>query len=158
MIKTKEQLFSEFKYVLSVVGYDISANDYDRLEIVRPPRKTLVRRLQKSWDELRADASPVNANQKSTLLLLQNKRLSTQLEQERNKTKIILDNVMAEISKVAFKSFPIPIIEKTKENLEFHSLRSDAQVGEKIHPASTQGLGHYDIETYKKRLEKWVDV
>lgn len=157
MKKSDEQLLEELKAVLSMVGWDISQNEYDRLEVKKTDRKTLCRRFNKTWDELIAIVSPIDTNQKKQLLILQNKRLSVQLEQERNKTQIILDNCLAEISKVSFKSFPIPKIEKTKENLEFHSLRSDAQVGEKILPDSTQGLGHYDIDTYKKRLSNWID-
>jgi len=157
MTKSNEQLFQEFKDVLAVVGYDILALDYDKIEIAHPSRKGLVRRLGKSWNELKTLACPDTEAQRSRYLLIQNKQLSSQLELERNKTRQILDNCLAEIAKVSFQPFPIPKIEKSNESLEFHALRSDAQVGEKINAASVQNLSRYDLEIYQKRLNKWVE-
>jgi hypothetical protein len=157
MIKSDEVLFEEFKAVLRIVGQGISATDYDRLNMDKPNRKTLVTRLGKSWNELKALADPISGDVRSKYIAIQNKTLAQQLEQEKNKTKIFLDNCMAEIQKVSFSPFAIPKPEQTKENLEFHALRSDAQVGERTDPASVQGLSNYNINIYKKRLAKWVE-
>jgi len=48
-----EHLMEDFKQVLSTVGYYISANDYDRLKIPRPQRRTLERLMGCSWIELK---------------------------------------------------------------------------------------------------------
>jgi hypothetical protein len=152
MTKTPEQLFSEFKNVLSIVGYDIQANEYDKLKIDKPGRKQLIRAMGKSWAEIKSLACPIQEATKSQLLLQQNKKLLEALDNEKNKTKQIIDSCLEEIAKVNFRTFPIPLPEKSKENLEFHIMRSDAQVGQKINPASVQNLSKYDIDIYKKRL------
>ena len=158
-MRSDDKLKHDFKSILDAVGYEISVNDYEKLDIEnKPSRKTLAKRFgNKSWDELKEMVSPELKNVSNKYLAIQNKTLLRQLEQERNKTKIFEENFLAEISKVSFKSFPIPKAEKTKENLEFHAMRSDAQVGERTDSYSVQGISHYDIATYKKRLAKWIE-
>jgi hypothetical protein len=71
MIKSDDKLKHDFKSILDAVGYEISVNDYEKLDIEnKPSRKTLAKRFgDKSWDELKEMISgkPLN-NKKATEL------------------------------------------------------------------------------------------
>jgi hypothetical protein len=159
-MKTNDQLLKEFRIVLEAVGYDISSREYEKLVFTnKPSRATLEKRFGKTLVELKEMVAGESLEKTidNKYLVIQNKTLLRQLEQERNKTKIFVDNCLAEIGKVSFKPFPVPIAIKTKDNLDFHAMRSDAQVGEKTEAYSVQGIASYNIDIYKKRLAKWVE-
>ena len=155
----KDQLLKDFRDVLNQVGVEISANDYDRLNIEKPPRTTLRRLFGCSWAELKSMALGDNGGLNTTQLYLieQNKNLLRQLEKERDKTQAFLTNCLASISKINIKPVKVPKRTNSKLDLQFHSLRSDAQVGEKIEEKHVNGLSYYGIDEYRKRHDRLVD-
>lgn len=153
----EKKLLAQFKRVLAHVGWDISANNYDRLQIARPPRKTLGRKLGLSWVELKAlaaDESTVSNTHQA--LVTQNQALLDRLNRTQDLTKIFLDNCLAAIAKIQPKPVSIPKTEKHTEDLTMHAMRSDAHVGEYLNKDWVQGLSHYDSNTYQERVELWA--
>ena len=153
---TTEQLLEAFKNILLQRGEEISANTYDNLGIPRPSRKTLQRRTGLPWSELKASVLPDTTDAKRMHLVRQNKDLFGKLEKQRDIAQVFIDNCLAGMDKISFHPAKIPKKLKTKENLECHALRSDAHVGEYIDAEWVQGISHYDSETYKKRVDRWV--
>lgn len=150
------ELLEQFRATLDQVGYDIAANDYDKLKIPRPSRQTLRRRLG-SWSEVKAKVlGPEKASATYQALIRQNKSLLKRIDKERDITQAFIDNCLAAIGKMAIKTVPAPKKETKTENLEAHAMRSDAHVGEYLDPNIVQNLSHYDVETYQKRIERWT--
>jgi hypothetical protein len=147
------------KRILLEHGETISVHKYDQ---IRDPYKPAARTLKRlfpgeSWSLIKARVIDGADNDKQQYLIKQNQRLIEQLEKQRNLTQIFIDNCLAAIEKRAFQPLPIPRKIKAKENLTFFALRSDAQVGQVNEERDTQGIAHYDFETYKRRAERWVE-
>jgi len=87
----------------------------------------------------------------------QNDQLISELKRERLKTKLIAEACVESISK--YKISPISRKKKStkKKQQEMHLLRSDAQVGELIKPEDTSGIGNYNYDIYKRRLNRLLD-
>ncbi len=93
-----------------------------------------------------------------TELLETNTMLAKQLSREKKKTKMIVDACMIGMSKINTEFVTSVGSEvKASENLEFHALRSDAQVGETVDKDEVQGVSEYNSEIYAERLERWGD-
>ena len=167
--RTDEQLLSDFRAVVeSHPG--ISRDKYDALVIPnKPGRATLLRRFGCSWAEMisRAfdgsppapdnDSEPEEQLASRTYLVDQNNRLRRDLDKQRNLTAAFVENCLAEIAKLAVRPLPTPRHHRAQENLVFHALRSDAQVGERINPRSVQGLSVYNAEVYAERVRRWTE-
>ena len=135
-------LLRRFKEIFLEYGEELSCNDYDRLDIPnKPGRRTANRILGLSWPELKAKCFPESGDSNKIYLLRQNKNLTERLEYQRNLTQVFLDNCFAEIAKLNIRAVKIPAKIKSKETLEFHALRSDAQVGEYIDADYVQSRG-----------------
>jgi len=154
---TDEILLTQFKDVLDKVGVDISANNYDHLEIPRPARRTVERRFG-SWTEAKARAvGDIVANRTYQALIEQNKSLLKRIDKERDITGAFVDNCLAAIIKMNIKPTKIPKKETKTENLEAHGMRSDAHVGEYLDADSVQKLSHYNVDIYKQRVRRWTE-
>lgn len=152
-----DDLLKQLKRILDRYGISISAAAYDKIDDPdKPSRPTLQRRFG-SWLEAKALADSNVTDTKYIYLVKQNERLAQRLQSQKNVTQLIIDNCLAEISKCNFRPAKIPKPVKAKENLEFHAMRSDAQVGELTSPEWVQGVAHYDVNTYRKRLNKWTE-
>ncbi len=151
-----EAMLKEFIHVLDKVGIDISAYDYDHLQITHPVRRTLERHLGCGWNELKARANPQTTDSTYQALITQNKTLVKQLDKQRDLTDAFINNCLVSMSKIRFAAAKVPKKEKAKERLEAHSLRSDAHIGEYVDAKWVQGVSHYDAETYQKRLDTWT--
>jgi len=154
-----EKLLKEFKKILDQVGYNISAAKYDHLTIPHPPRSTLQKKTNKSWNILKASVMESGNSEQITLsaLMNQNKSLTEKVDKLQNFTQTLIETCAIEAKKINIKSANIPKTEVAKENLEFHSLVSDIHVGEYIDQTWVQGLNRYDVETYKKRSDQWLN-
>lgn len=151
-------MLEAFKRVLQQVGFDVSANTYDRLEIPKPNRRTIERRLDRSWAELKSLVfDDGTSNTTHDALINQNNTLLNRLEKERDLTQIFVNNCLAAIAKLKIQPIEIPKKENSKEKLDLHALRSDAHVGEYLDKDWVQGLSHYDSNTYEKRVNRWVE-
>jgi hypothetical protein len=152
---SEETILKRFKEIFLEYGEDLTANTFDKLRIPNAPgRRTVFRITNLTWDQLKAKCIPESSETSKIYLLKQNKKLLDQLEYQRNITQVFLDNCFAEISKLNIKPVKVPAKIKSKENLEFHALRSDAQVGEYIDADYVQGLSRYSSDIYKQRVEK----
>lgn len=157
MILHDDDLLKKFKRILDRYGVSISAADYDKItDPDKPGRSTLQRRFG-SWLEAKGLVESSITDDKYIYLKKQNEVLAQRLQSQKNITQIIIDNCLAEISKCSFKSVAIPKPIKTKENLEFHAMRSDAQVGQLTNAEWVQGVSHYDVDTYRNRLNRWTE-
>lgn len=162
MVKLPDEVvLKQFRAVLDQVGESISASRYDQLEMpFKPGRKTLERRFG-SWLEAKIRAGHINAtttpNNTHIALAEQNKNLLGRIEKERDITQAFVNNCLAAIAKMNIGVVPIPVPEVHTENLDAHAMRSDAHVGEFLDPRLVQGLSHYDVGTYKKRVDRWVE-
>jgi hypothetical protein len=93
---------------------------------------------------------------KGTPVLLDRiQKISDALRSERDKTTHIVNACLASIQSLRFNKIKRPVLPKAKKHdLDMHVLRSDAQVGSRVDPQFTSGLGKYDWKTYVSRLEK----
>ena len=59
-MRSDDKLKNDFKLILDAVGYEISVNDYEKLDIPnKPARKTLAKRFGDiSWVELKSMVCP----------------------------------------------------------------------------------------------------
>lgn len=152
-------LLQQFRDVLDQVGHDISAGKYDKLTIARPARKTLERRYKASWTELKAMATEdvVKDNTTYQALIRQNKALLDKLDAARDYNQTIIDACMSSLAKISFAPIKPPKRTITREGLEFHLMRSDAQVGQFTDLAWTQGVSQYNIKLYECRVRKLAE-
>jgi hypothetical protein len=118
-----------------------------------------------SWDTAKGEAiryqngsaSSLPKDPSLELLKRQNSHLLAELEQERDRTSLIVDALECACAKLNIR--PVAPAKKVKSKLEqeFHALRSDEQVGMVVDPRTTQNLGKYDFDTYKKYLSRWLE-
>ena len=88
-----------------------------------------------------------------SFLVKENDRLKEILKKEKIKTEIFLEKAQVSISKIKFFPPKIPKIRHVKHDIETHLLHGDTQVGSFVKPQKTQGIGNYNFEIYKKRME-----
>jgi len=155
--KSVDVLLQEFQTVLDHVGYNISANDYDKLEITRPSRRTLLRRTGQSWSELKTISTHIPQNSTHKALLSQNQALQSRLARQQDITASILDTCRIELAKMKIPVVKVPPKEKQTSDQEFHAMVSDIHIGEYTDATWVQGLARYDVETYRKRSDKWLE-
>jgi len=86
-------------------------------------------------------------------LLRENEKLYRELSKEKHRTETLLNHITAILSKVKFKNPPPVKSRKNKHQLEVHVLHGDQQVGSEILSSRTQGLGKYNLDVFKKRME-----
>ena len=119
--------------------------------------------LQLRWDRYKVKnkedvESEYTESELRRVIGKQNDTLKAQLQQEKIKTSHIVDACTTSIAKMGFKKIKKPRgIKVKKPDLEMHLLRSDAQVGEVVQPEFTSGLGLYNFEIYKKRVDELRD-
>ena len=154
---TEAQLLDWLKKILLQYGEDLGANNYARLDIAGKPSVSTMTRWFGSWSEAKTKALPGSADVAKNALIKTNQQLVDRLERERNKTQIIIDACMAAAAKMNIRPVPIPKKTVVKENLEFHQMRSDAQVGEFIDPELVQGLSSYSSNLYPIRHDRLID-
>jgi len=145
----------------------ITQNEYDALKEVRPARATLYRHFGSFANAcakaLEMDEGDVSPDEDSTALasrsylVEQNSRLSRALDKQRNLTQVFVENCLAEIEKLAVRPVRIPAADEAPEELDFHSLRSDSQVGERVDSRSVQGLSVYNATLYDERVKRWTE-
>ena len=150
-------MIAAFKRILLEHGEHISAAAYDALDVPDKPGRSTLRREFGTWEEARAQAFPETQDIGRKEIVAQNQRLLDRLEKERNRSQVFLDNCLASISKRSFRPAHIPPITKAHESLEFHSLRSDAHVGDYTDTNWVQGLASYSKEDYVERVGKWTE-
>ncbi len=146
---------------------DITQDEYDELkEEDRPGRATLVRRFGSfekakilalnTDNDSEAPEEHIEYSKSREYLINQNERLRRDLDRQRNLSQVFVENCLASIEKLSIKPVKYPLHEKSKEQLEFHSIRSDAQVGQKTDPRLVQGISEYNIDIYKERVHRWT--
>lgn len=167
--ETDDRLLSNFRAVIARYP-GISQGKYDALVFPhKPGRATILRRFGCSWAELRSrafDGTPPEVEPEPeaeeqlasrTFLVAQNDRLRRDLDKQRNLTAAFCENCLAEIGKLGIRPLPVPKPCRSQERLDFHALRSDAQVGERIDPRAVQGLSVYNAEVYAERVSRWTE-
>ena len=162
-----EDLRLKFRGALDRLGLDISANNYDRLhnKETEPPRKTMERRTGVSWSKLKEWAATGNlptpgepdTNDRFAAILSENQRLGKSLSKARDISQVIIDCCLTEIAKLKIAPVQIPRRETATENLEFHLMRSDAQVGQYTDARWVQGVSRYDSQIYECRVNKLAE-
>jgi hypothetical protein len=153
---TDEEARETLYNILLEHGEDLSAGRYLKLSSPRPAM-TSINRIFGSWNEMKRAVIPDASGVRKEYLIKQNRKLLTQVEHHRNIAQIFVDNCLGAIEKIEFKPVRHPKMVRTKENLEFHALRSDAHVGEVVDEKWTEGLSIYNVDVYKERLNKWVE-
>lgn len=178
---TDENLLEYLADVMSKHGGDISKQRFSAL----PDRKysvypycdrwgnwTEAKRHAVAWAQEKGVIIPVGEEEKYVIpseiedislssyteLLETNTLLAKQLTREKKKTKMIVDACMIGMSKIN-REFVTPsgMRVEAPEDIEFHALRSDAQVGERVEKDEVQGVSEYNSDIYAERLERWGD-
>lgn len=90
-------------------------------------------------------------------LVKQNDTQRKKIEKLTNLNQILIDNCLANISLCSFKASRIPPPEKIKIPQEFHALRSDDHVGEKLEAAWVQGIAEFNKDEFVIRNNRWKD-
>jgi hypothetical protein len=83
--------------------------------------------------------------------------LQRDLDKARNYNQIFIENCLAEIQKLNIKPTKVPSREFTPDDLEFHAMRSDAQVGQVTDLRTVQGLSEYNKDIYAERVKRWTE-
>jgi hypothetical protein len=169
--RSDKELLYGLKCILEKHG-KCSQNDYDRLtEEGKPGRRTLQRRFNIPWnkiislamgedvlyDNVPEEIEKEEISESRKYLIKQNKQLRNELDKQKHLTQVFVENCLAEIEKLNIKPVKIPRKEFTPDNLEFHALRSDAQVGQNTDPMLVQGLSEYNNEIYEDRVKRWTE-
>lgn len=153
-----EEALEGLRRILLEHGEDISRHDYNQIRVAGKPGSSALARLFGSWNEAKEKALPDSTDAKKQYLVKQNRKLIDKVEYHRNIAQVFVDNCLGAIERISFRPVPVPIKEKrTKENLEFHALRSDAHVGELVDEKMVQGISTYSTNTYIERLDKWKE-
>lgn len=150
-------------------GLSCGANNYDRLHNDKEPsRRELERVTGRKWseikrwalsedEEIREKVELPDEDVKYRALIEQNRRLSDSLSKARDVSDTIISCCLSQIAKLKIKPVPIPKKHDTKESLEMHLMRSDAQVGQYTDERYVQGLARYDSAIYRERIERLTD-
>ena len=157
---TAEDVFEKFQAALCEFGEAVSANQYDQLSSDKPgyPSRSTIQRFLGPWSIAKSKALDAsNDENRRQLLAAQNKTLFARLDAERDRNQVFIDNCLASISKCSFKSVKRPAKTKSKVNLEFHAIRSDAHVGDYVDAAWVQGVSRYSADLYVERVGLWTD-
>jgi len=154
---TDKQLLTFLKEIIIIKG-DLTCREYGELKHPRKPNiKTLYSRFG-SFPEAKLKALGGDSEQLSINDLLEvNKRIFKELEKERNRNHVILTNMKAQLLQVDFTPVNPPKPEKSTTEQEFHAMKSDEQVGELVDPNYVQGVSSYNVDEFKKRMEKWTE-
>jgi hypothetical protein len=154
-----------FRAILEKYG-DLSADRYDAIkDDSKPPRRTLRRRKGgMDWADLKAwamsddlDTTEPKDERTYGALIAQTKMLKSNLDKSRDIAATIIECCVAEIAKLRIKPVSVPLKKSVGENLEFHCLRSDAQVGQYTDEAWTQGVSQYDSQIYRERVQRLTE-
>lgn len=151
--KNKEQILQQIREIFLTYG-DISADKYDSLKIPNKPARGTLRKFIGNWQTVRSIF--IENTESNPYLAIQNKKLLNQLEKQRNINQVIIENCLASISKCSFKAEKIPPFEKAKNPQEFHAMKSDDHVGEKVESKWVQGVGEYNSELFIKRMKTYI--
>lgn len=175
-IRSDNEILTAFRNIL-IKHPDIPQNDYDRLNMPieeHPARSTLKRRFG-TWADAKhkalnpTEVAPATEEQSvippdteqlasRTHLLAQNERLMRDIERQRHLNQVFVENCLAAIEKMQVKPIAVkPRVADTVRDLEFHALRSDAQVGQKTDSRLVQGLASYSSDIYRERVKRWTD-
>lgn len=161
-----EDLRQRFRTALDRLGWDISANNYDRLKTAsEPARRSMERQLEMGWTKLKEWAASgelptpdePDTTDRFTAILAENQRLGKSLSKARDISQVIIDCCLTEIAKLKIAPVQIPRRENSSENLEFHLMRSDAQVGQYTDARWVQGVSRYDSQIYECRVNKLAE-
>jgi len=157
--KSKNQFeffFYNFKNVLKQVGFDITTSGYDNLKIPRPSRRHLENISGLTFTELKNKAyeelNVKNADETYKHLIQRNRSLMERLNRQKDLNQVFVETCLGSISALSFKPLTPPKKETTKENLDFHIMRSDAHVGENLDSKYVQGINKYNSKIYKERV------
>ena len=155
--KTDKQILTILKEVIVQHG-NLTLRAYNKLKHPRKPDfKTLYNRFG-SFDEAKAKALGGSVEALSIKDLTEtNKRLHKELDKQRNRNHIFISNCMAEILKIDFKPVKIPKPEKESHAEEFHLMKSDDQVGEKVDSEFVQGVSSYNIDSFIERMNRLTE-
>ena len=157
-----------FKELMNQFQFQVST-EYDSLAISdKPSRRKLCRELNVSWEELKQLAlghkptlqkqeDPEPPQQTYQILVRQVDQYRKQAEKAKDMGQVIYDASVANIVSLKFKSVEIPKHVHTAENLEFHLMRSDAQVGQVTDDAWCQGLAKYNETLYEDRVMRLLE-
>ena len=149
--------FDRFKEIVSQ-SRTMSSVEYDKLDVIdKPSRRHLCRELNMSWDSLRQLAlrespQPETPQQTYQIMVRQVDQYRRQAEKARDMGQVIYDACVSNILSLKFEPVKVPKSTKTSDNLEFHLLRSDAQVGQVTDDAWCQGLAKYNADLYEERV------
>lgn len=153
----------KFKSALDEVGKDISANNYDRLKIDRPPRTTLRRKYQKSWNELKAMAlgdSPIEEKPAKHKLMADDEitaKLATMVGLKKKSIPAPYRNILASLimeTEYALERRPVVSIPERTCKEAVVLLGSDDHSGKRVFNEEGQIIYDKDILSYRKALLK----
>lgn len=151
----EEILIEKIREIFAQYGTEITPDEYDKIKFKGKPGRPTLRKYIGTWQVVRSLAIGETQNHTSYLKKL-NEKLLKDLDRERNKNQIIIENCLGAISKCSFSPANIPPPEKVKYPQEFHALKSDDHVGEKVDPKWVQGVSEYDSGVFKERLHAWA--
>jgi hypothetical protein len=92
------------------------------------------------------------------LLEKQVDQLRAQVEKGKQIGRQVYEAVAANINRLHITSVPVPKRHLPARAQDLHGMRSDAHVGETVDKAFVQGVASYDVATYKKRHQRWVEM
>ena len=154
-ISDPEKLIGKIREIFAQHGTDITPDEYDKLEFEGKPSRPTLRKYIGTWQVVRSLAIGETQSHGSYLKKI-NEKLLKDLTHERNRNQIIIENCLGAISKCSFSPADIPPPEKVKCPQEFHAMKSDDHVGEKVDPAWVQGISAYSPDIFKERLQAWA--
>jgi len=158
---------AEFRAIITKYGITTAAQ-YDALAMARPSRRVLCRQYGCTWRGLLKMAmggdmptvepqQPQATGQEYKCLHQQIDRYRKQAERARDMGQVIYDACVANLAGLRIVPAKIPQRVRTADELEFHLLRSDAQVGQETDAAWTQGVAKYNAEIYEDRINTLID-
>lgn len=161
-----EDLRQRFRTALDRLGWEILAEAYEHArEGQEPSRRTLYRKTGLRWAGAKEWAATGNLptpdepdeTNRFAAILAENQRLGKSLSRAKDISQAIIDCCMTEIAKLKIAPVQIPRRENSTENLEFHLMRSDAQVGQYTDARWVQGVSRYDSQIYECRVNKLAE-
>lgn len=140
------------RYRVGVVGM---ADLFHAKKIQDKNAKRHVRIASKIGDAAGASINKIVSDQ---LLERQVDQLRAQVEKGKQVARQVYEAVAANITKLHIASVPVPRKHNAIHPQDMHGLRSDAHVGETVDKTFVQGVASYDVATYKKRHQSWVEM
>jgi len=120
---TDDELVYYAKEIFEKYGYDLSYKDYERLKVRgQPSGRILLNRFECGWESVKKiiSSSSTDADKREETIGIDpflrkiNDRLKSQLEKERNRNQVFIENCLSEIKKLKIR--PRQFRRKSEQN------------------------------------------